>query len=133
MRALLHVCAIVLALPQVLLCALFLLIGHVTGGRTLGSLFVRVLETMYVLFSWGGLLAVLAFLLILGAGFHARARRVAAGIVALLVLASGVMLVAQGGGIDPLIFLPGLISLGVSVWLVASAERIPIAARTETV
>ena len=119
MRPALHLCALLLALPQVLLCAVFLLLGHVTGGGTLGSLFTRLLDTVFFLFSWGGLLTILAFVALIVAGFSARWRPFAAGIVAVLVLASAAMLIVNVGVSDVLIFLPGLISLGVSVWLVS--------------
>jgi hypothetical protein len=116
MRTLLHLCAIVLALPQVLLCALFLILGHMTGGGTLGSLVDRVLDTINILFTWGALLAIVAFVTLIVAGCFARSRRIAAGLVALIVIASTAIL-GYEGGIDPLLFLPGLIALGVSGWL----------------
>jgi hypothetical protein len=124
MRTVLHILAVFLALPQVLLCALFLAIGHVTGGRTLGSLLVRVVDAAYVLFTWGGLVAIVAFAVVLGAGFSARWRRVAAGVVALVVLATTVMLGRVGGG-DPWLFLPGVLAFGICLLNLPKAVTLP--------
>jgi len=57
------------------------------------------------------------------AGFFARWRPFAAAIVAVVALASTVMLALQD--IDPLLLVPGVMSLGVSVWLAASMVRHP--------
>ena len=128
MRGLLHVLAILLALPQVLLCALFLLLGHVTSGGTLGSLFTRVLDLFYALFTWGGLLAFVLFVILIAAGFITRTRRAASAAVAALVVASTVALFIQLGAVianDPLIFLPGLVALLLSITLIVQRRPQP--------
>ena len=120
MRGLLHVLAILLALPQLLVCALFLLLGHVTAGGTLGSLFARLLDALYVLFTWGGLLALIGLVILVVAGFITRTRRAASAAVAALIIASTVALFVQLGATianDPLIFLPGFAALLLSATL----------------
>ncbi len=115
MRALLHLLAIVLALPQVLLCGLVLLLGHMTGGGTLGNLFLRTLEVLDALFTWGGLLALLVLVALMVAAFDARWRRWAAGVVAAIVVASAVLLVVQGLP-DWSLLIPGAAALTISAW-----------------
>jgi hypothetical protein len=61
MRTLAHLSAMLLALPQILLATAFLLLGHVTGTKTLGGLLTRVLDVFLALFTWGGLLALFVF------------------------------------------------------------------------
>lgn len=120
MRGLLHVLAILLALPQVLICLAFLLLGHLTGGGTLGSLFKRLLDVFFALFTWGGLLGVIALVTLIVCGFFARTCRAASAAVAALVIASTVLLFVQLGPAiadDPLIFLPGFVALLLSATL----------------
>src|SRR5215213_1190850 len=115
MRSLLHFLAILLALPQVLLSAAFLLFGHVISGGTLGSFFLRLLEVFNAIFTWGGLLVIVLFLTLTGLGFHERTRRAAAAVVAAIVIMSAVILIIQLGGAnlgDALVFfVPGVFAL----------------------
>jgi hypothetical protein len=127
MRGLLHVLAILLAMPQVLVCAAFLLLGHLTGGRTLGSLFMRALNALYLFFGWGGLVGIIAMLALIVAGYDARSRRWAAGIVAAIVLASTAMLLFEQI-YEWALYVPGLFALVLSVALALpspSAARVP--------
>jgi hypothetical protein len=117
MRAVLHLCAIVLALPQLVFATIFLLLDHLTAGGTLGSVFTRALDLLDFVFTWGGLAVLAGLLVLIGAGFSTRWRPFAAAVVATLVVASATTLILVVGVDDVLIFLPGLISLGVSVWL----------------
>ena len=117
MRALLFLIAVILALPQVLIAAVFLILGHVTAERTLGSLFMRTLDTIFVLFTWGGLLALIGFIALLAAGFISRSQPYAAGILASAVVASSTLLVVKIG-VDPLLYAPGLLSLGICAYLI---------------
>jgi hypothetical protein len=121
MRGLLHVLAILLALPQALVCAAFLLLGHLTGGRTLGSLFMRALNALYLFFGWGGLIGIIALLALVVAGFDARSRRWAAGIVAAIVLASTAMLLVEQI-YEWALYVPGLFALVLSVTVALPAQ-----------
>ncbi|MEA2491105.1 MAG: hypothetical protein QOH21_2897 [Acidobacteriota bacterium] len=121
MRTLLHFCAAALIVPQLLLTTLFLALGHVTGGHTLGSLFMQTLELAGLLFGWGGLAVVLAVLLLLGAGFSDRARPFASAAIVLLVVGSTVALAMMGipAGIeDGVLMLPALVAVALSIWLI---------------
>lgn len=118
MRALLFLVAVVLALPQVLITVAFLILGHVTAERTLGSLLTRMLDTIYILFSWGGLLALIGFIALLAAGFVSRSQPYAAGIVAAAVVASSALLVVKIGLDDPVVFAPGLLALAICAYLI---------------
>ena len=112
MRGLLHVLAILLALPQVLVCLAFLMIGHLTGGRTAGSLFMRTLDALYLLFGWGGLAGLVALAVLTAGGFSRRWRRWAAAVVAVVVLASGLFLAVNVD--DWSLLVPGLFALVLS-------------------
>jgi hypothetical protein len=123
MRGLLHVLAILLALPQLLLSLAFLLLGHVTSGGTLGSLAKRMLDVVFALFTWAGLLAIVLLLILMIAGYDARTRRAAAALVAALIIASAVLLIVQLGPppLDALLlFVPGLFALVISIALTGS-------------
>lgn len=125
MRSLMHFLAILLALPQALLCAAFLLLGHLTAGGTLGSLFLRALDILNAVFTWGGLTALVLLIALLAAGFSDKTRRPAAALVASLVIMSAVILIVQLGlekAADVLVFfIPGVFALMLSVTLTVTA------------
>jgi hypothetical protein len=95
-RAFVHLCAAALIAPQLLVVTLFLALGHVTGGHTLGSLFLRTLELADLVLGWGGLAALVATVLVLGAGFNVRSRPFASGAILLLIVGSTIVLVMEG-------------------------------------
>jgi hypothetical protein len=131
MRTLLHLCAAALIVPQLLLTTLFLALGHVTGGHTLGSLFMRTLDLAGLLLGWGGVAVVLGILLLLGAGFSDRARPFASAAIVLLVVGSTVALATMGipAGIeDGVLMLPALVAVAISAWLIL-ADVITLRAR----
>ena len=113
MRALAHLCAMLLALPQILLATAFLLLYHVTGGRSVGSFFLRVLDVLYAIFTWGGLIALAVFVTLAVCAFFDRARPLAALAVALFVIASGIALVLSVPFTwsDTWLLVPGAVSL----------------------
>ena len=123
MRSLAHFLSILFALPQVLICVAFLLLGHMTGGGTLWSLLKRTVDVFFTLFTWGGLSAVVFLIVLLGAGFAERTRRAAAATVAAIVIMSAVLLIVQIRPPleDAVLFAPGLFSLVLSVTLALSA------------
>src|SRR5262245_29508254 len=96
MRPLLHLVSFVLLLPSLVLASGFLVLGHAIAGGSLLQIFLRLLYDALWLAS-GGALIVIAFLLaVLIGGFFARTRYLAAAAVAILALASGIVLIALG-------------------------------------
>lgn len=126
MRGLAHLLSILFALPQVLICLGFLLLAHMTGGGTWGSMLLRPLNVFLALFSWQGLSGVLFLVILLATGFAERTRRAAAATVAAMVIASAVTLIVQLqlGVEQAFVFVPGLFSLVLSVALTVE-NRMP--------
>lgn len=128
MRALAHVCAIVLLIPQVLAATAFAILDYLTAGHFFSSLF-----TILDLFiGWRGLVMLLAILVVLGAGFSDRWRRVAAWCVIAVAIASAVVLVMHIGAPPSvegwLFFLPGVIAIALSVWTTTARPAPALAA-----
>lgn len=118
MRPLLHVVAILLALPQLAICAIFLTLGHLTGGHTLGSLFTRSLDLLDAIFGWAGLAIVVSMLLLIAAAFSARWRPIGSGAIVLLV-GAGLWMVWDA----PVISVPAIIAAAISVYLLTRDLR----------
>ena len=135
MRALLHLTAVVLALPGILLAAGFLALGQAIAAKTLPGFFGVLLELFVWLVPWGLVGSVLALLALVLAGFSARLRPFAAACVALLAIASSVVLLVLAtshGNFAPgqlAFFVPALAAMAISAWLAASEWR---ATRTPT-
>ena len=126
-RPLLHLCAIALAAPQVLLFTAFALLGHLTSGRTLGSLFMRALETLDALLGWAGALLLAAIVLLIAAGFARTLRPFASAVVILAVICTTIGLIVQTGAPELsqlFIFIPGLLALALSA-LVLKLDIVP--------
>jgi hypothetical protein len=121
MRAVLHAVALALALPQILLCAAFALLDHVARGAKEGGVFMRLLTIIDALLGWAGLVILLGALLLLAAGFSARWRPFASGLIVLLVVTSTIAIFALISGppsVDGLVlFLPGAIAAAISARL----------------
>jgi len=122
MRTLAHIAAIILLIPQVLAATAFAVLDHLTSGHTLGSFFENGFELLAVLFSWRGLVLLLAFVLLIVAGFSAKSRPWAAGIVVVIAIISAVVLVMHVGGPPSiegwLFFVPGVIALALELWAI---------------
>ena len=129
MRALLHLIAILLALPGIVLAAAFLALGHAIAAQSLPGFFGVLLELFVWLVPWGLLACVLAFLVLVLAGFSAQLRPFAAACVALLAVASSVALLAlttSHGNFEPAqlaFFVPGLAATAIGAWLAVSEPR----------
>lgn len=83
MRALAHLLAMALLIPQALIFAAAALLDHVTAsGRFLGFL-SSALDTLNLMFGWGGLAVLLVTALIAGCGFSDRWRPIASLILLL--------------------------------------------------
>jgi hypothetical protein len=120
MRALAHLFALILILPQLLLVAAVETLGHVLAGGTLRSLLMNVLDAINLLFGWGGLAAIAGVLLLAGAGCFPSSRPAAAICVIALALGSTIDLTVRMGVQhalrESLLFLPALIAIGLSAW-----------------
>ncbi|HET7434645.1 MAG TPA: hypothetical protein VFN10_08040 [Thermoanaerobaculia bacterium] len=127
MKAFLHVCALLLALPQIFLAAAFLLLNHAANAGSFGGFVDRALDIFLALFSWGGLLLLATLTLLFTAAFIASWRPFGAAALALLVLGSASSLIVQlGAPQTPATFtllLPGFASLALSAYLMADAWR----------
>jgi hypothetical protein len=113
MRTLAHFSAMLLALPQVLLATAFLLLGHVTGTKTLGGLLTRILDVFVAAFTWGGLAGLLVFAALALSAVFDRTRSFAAIAVALFVITSTIALLVTVPleWADAWLFVPGAASL----------------------
>ena len=121
MRAAAHLFALVLTLPQLLLAAVLLAFGHVTGGTTFWSFVDRSLDLFLALFGWIGLLVLVTLVLLIVAAFIASWRPFAAAFVGLAALASGAVIVwkmaaAVSHVSDFWILVPGIVALALSAW-----------------
>jgi hypothetical protein len=123
MHALLHLLSFILLLPSLVLASGFLVLGHAIAGGSLLQMFLRFLNDALWLMSGGVLLVAVFLLAVLIGGFFPRTRYIAAAAVAVLALASGIVLIALGSapfsGGRELFLLPGLVSLCAGGWLAA--------------
>ena len=121
MRSLLHLANFILLLPSLVFASGFLVLGHAIAGGTLLQIFLRLLNDVLWLMSGGVLFVAGLLLTVLVSGFFPRTRYLAAAAVAVLALASGIVLIALGStplsSAGELFLLPGLVSLCASVWL----------------
>jgi len=122
MRVFAHLVAVALIVPQLLLTAIVLLLGHLIGGRSLGSLFLRALDLLDFVFGWGGLTVLLLTVAVITAGFIQSWRPFASVFVILIIVSSTVALIVTIGApaaFDALfLFAPAVIAMALSVWLV---------------
>jgi hypothetical protein len=120
-RPLLYIVAALLALPQLLITSAFLLLDHVTGGGTLGTLLSRIVNVLFLFFSWGGAVVLVLMLLFLAIGFSTRWRPIGAALLVLLVVSSTTsLLVLLGSEMTPdqvFVFIPGLIAAAIGIGL----------------
>jgi hypothetical protein len=120
-RALLHLVSFVLLLPGLVFAAGFAILGRAIAGVTLWGLVDRLAADALWLLSWG-IYAIAAILVaILIGGFFVQTRWLAALAVAVLSIASAIVLIALGS--HPFaegqwqFLVPGLVALIVSGWL----------------
>lgn len=123
MRPLLHLVSIVLVLPSVLLAAAFVILGRAIATRSLLGLLGQLLTDALWIVPWGALAAVTAIVLIATGGFFVQTRRFAGLCVALLGLASIVVVLSlmmthsRVSVSDLPFFIPGVIAIGIGLWL----------------
>jgi hypothetical protein len=122
MRSVMYLAALLLALPQMLLCAVFLLLEHLTSGGTLGSLVPRAFAALFALLNWKGLLVFLSFVALVALGFSSRFRWIGAATWSALIVASAAILVwilaRTLSPSDVFFLLPGAGALALSIRLI---------------
>ena len=118
MRPLAHFLAVILLIPQMLVFTAFVILGHITGGHTLGSFFERAFDLLNILFGWGGLAVIVTTIVILAAGFSERWRPIAAGVLIALAAGTTIWLAVQlwppAELWDLLVFAPAVLSVALS-------------------
>jgi len=121
MRPLLHVVSVVLLLPSLVLASGFLLLGHAISGATLFGLLDRLLNDALWLVTWGVYAAIAVLVAILVGGLVVQTRWLAGLAVALLSLASAVVIIVLHSGSISfgqwLFLVPGFIALCIGAWL----------------
>lgn len=118
MRALLHVAAMLLLLPQLFVAAAIGALDQATSGANLIEFFRRVLVMLYALLTWAGLAMIVGLVLLFAAGFHEKTRPIASAIVVLLAIGSALYIVSQdvlASWTDVFWFVPGLIAMAIGV------------------
>jgi len=122
MRILAYLSAIALLVPQALLFAAATLLDHVTATGTFLGLLNSALDTLDLLFGWGGLAVVLMTLLLIGIGFSDRWRPVASLFVLVLDSYTAVYVLLWFGvdtvGDSAFFLLPGVLAALLCVWLI---------------
>lgn len=117
-----YLAALLLALPQVLLCTAFALLEHITSGGTLGSFIARAFAVLFALLSWKGLVLFLTFVALVALGFSSRFRWIGAAIWSVLIVASAAILVwilaKHLSPSDIVLLLPGVLALALSIRLI---------------
>jgi len=123
MRPLLHLVSFALMLPSLIFASGFIVLGHAIAGGTLLEFFARILSDAVWLVNWGIFAAGALLGAVLVGGLFARTRWLAASCVAILSIASAIVLVALGS--HPfssgrwVSLLPGVAALGIGGWLAA--------------
>src|SRR5262245_34603046 len=121
MRPLVHLIAVILLVPQLMVFTAFVILGHITGGHTLGSFFKRSFDVLDTLFGWGGLVVIVLMITILAAGFSNQWRPFASAAMIVLALGTTIWLVAQLWPLTDLwdltLFAPAALAIGLSACL----------------
>lgn len=134
MRAVAHLGAVLLLVPQALVWAAFVLLDHLTAGGSLGSLVENAFDVLNVLFGWGGLALIVAFVSLIAAAFHPRSRFVAAVVVIVFAIYSSVELM-RSLGTSQLAdawpwFLPAVVAVALEAWNVHREMRVQLVPST---
>lgn len=122
MRVLAHLLAMALLIPQALIFAAAALLDHVTAsGRFLGFL-NSALDTLNLLFGWGGLAVLVVIALIAGCGFSDRWRLIASLLVLVIDIytAAYVLVWFEVSSISDSAFflLPGTLAALLCIWVI---------------
>lgn len=124
MRPFLHAISVLCLLPSVLLASAFLALGHAIAAGTLLGFFEQLLVMATWLIPWGLLAGLVAFLVLLSAGFSQRLRWLAGSCVAAFAIGSVAVILAFDS--QPLssgqltFFVPALLSTSIGLWLAVS-------------
>ena len=136
LRILAHLLSMALLVPQALIFAAVVLLDHVTAKRTFTGLVTTTLDTLDLLFGWGGLAILLLAVLLIVAGFRDRWRVFASSFLLVFDLCTAISIlvwarvttVADGA----FLLLPGVLAAALCVWLIRAARmaRAPAASAT---
>lgn len=122
MRILAYLAAIALLVPQTLLFAAATLLDHVTAAGTFSGFLTSALDTLDLMFGWGGLAVLLIVLLLIGVGFSDRCRPMASLFVLVLDIYTAVYVLVWFGvstvGDSAFFLLPGVLAALLCVWLI---------------
>ena len=135
MRVLLHLVSFALMLPGLVFGSAFIVLGHAIAGGKLVEFFARLVSHAAWLVDWGIAVAAVFLSAILTGGLFVRTRWLAALCVAILSIASTLVLIALGS--NPFssgrwfFLLPGIASLCVSGWL--AVKEWPRSIRTRSI
>ena len=127
MRPLAHLVAVILLIPQLMVFSAALVLGHITGGRTLGSLIGRAFGVVDALLGWGGVAVVALAGAVLAAGFSRQWRPFASALMILLALSTTVWLlvwlVPLSDFWDLVLFAPASLAVVLSASLLRADAR----------
>ncbi len=126
LQPLFHLLSVLLLLPSFLFACACLVLQAVTTRGSLFGFFDAIFSFVAAMYPWGTIVMLVGFAVLLAAGFRARWRRAAAGVVLALLLGSAaVMHWLAGMPDDPgqwWFFVPGLLSLLIAGGLLAVAR-----------
>src|SRR4051794_37813895 len=97
LRVLAHLLSVALLVPQTLVFAAVVLLDHVIAKRTFAGFVTAALDTLDLLFGWGGIALLLVVALVIGAGFRDRWRPAASSFLLVFDLVSVVSIVVWSG------------------------------------
>jgi hypothetical protein len=121
-----HLLSMALLVPQALIFAAIVLLGHVTAKRTFTGLVTTTLDTLDLLLGWGGIAVLLLVVLLIVAGFRDRWRIFASwfllafdlGTATSILVWAKVSTIADGA----FLLLPGTLAAALCVWLIRAAR-----------
>ena len=122
MRVLAHLLAMVLLIPQALIFAAAALLDHVTATGTFLGFLKSSLDTLDLLFGWGGVAVLLTAALLAGSGFSDRSRPIASLIVLLIDIYTAAYVLVWFGvntvSDSAFFLLPGTLAALLCVWVI---------------
>ena len=121
-----HLLSMALLVPQALIFAAIVLLGHVMAKRTFTGLVTTTLDTLDLLLGWGGIAVLLLVVLLIVAGFRDRWRVFASSFLLVfdLCTATSILVWAKVTTIadGAFLLLPGALAAALCVWLIRAAR-----------
>jgi hypothetical protein len=119
MRILAYLVAVALLVPQTLIFAAATLLDHVTATRTFLGFLNTTLDTLNLMFGWGGVAVLVVAGFVIGCGFSDKCRPAAAVFVLLVdVYTAGYVLLWAGVKNVAFFLMPGTLAAGLCVWMI---------------